>query len=53
MIRKNLFIDLIGILGLTTLAAGVTIRFGLDIALMVVGGLMLIFAVKAQLRTPK
>lgn len=45
---RKLIIDLIGLSGLGMLAAGVTIRFGLDIAFVVVGVLMLVFALRAQ-----
>lgn len=44
-------VDMLGVAGFAALSAGVVLRFGADIGLIVSGGLLLLFAVSAGLKS--
>lgn len=42
--------DAIGVIGITTLATGLTIRYGADVACIIVGGILLALAIIGAIR---
>ncbi len=44
-------VDVLGVAGFAALSAGIVLRFGADIGLMISGGLLLLYAVAAGLGT--
>lgn len=47
---KSLITDLIGLAGFGSLAAGVYLQFGIPVALMLSGGMLLLYALVVAMR---